>query len=97
LRSLAGVAPVTKRSGKSCIVIRRQACQNRLASALYHWVRVAVQRDPRSRTKYAELRRRGHSHGRGLGQVGDRLLNIARPMLRSGTTFNFSLAAQKAA
>jgi general nucleoside transport system ATP-binding protein len=26
LRSLAGVAPVTKRSGKSCIVVRRQAC-----------------------------------------------------------------------
>jgi transposase len=97
LRSLAGVAPVTKRSGKSCIVIRRQACQNRLANALYHWARVAVQHDPRSRAKYAELRSRGHSHGRALRQVGDRLLNVACAMLRSGTTFNPSLAAQKAA
>jgi transposase len=29
LRSLTGVAPVTKRSGKSCIVVRRQACHDR--------------------------------------------------------------------
>jgi transposase len=97
LRSLSGVAPVTKRSGKSCIVIRRQACQNRLANALYHWARVAVQRDPRSRAKYVELRSRGHTHGRALRQVGDRLLNVACAMLRSGTTFNPSLAAQNEA
>ena len=37
LRSLAGVAPVTKRSGKSCVVVRRQACHDRLANAVYHW------------------------------------------------------------
>ena len=37
LRSLTGVAPVTKKSGKSCIVIRRQACNDRLAAAMYHW------------------------------------------------------------
>ncbi len=35
-RSLTGVAPVTKRSGKSCIVIRRQACNDRLSNATYH-------------------------------------------------------------
>jgi transposase len=97
LRSLAGVAPVTKRSGKSCIVVRRQACHDRLANALYHWARVAVQHDPRSRAKYAELRRRGHSHGRALRQVGDRLLNVACAMLKSGTTFNPSPAPQKTA
>ncbi len=51
LRGLTGVAPVTKRSGKSCIVVRRQACHERLANALYHWARVASQDDPRSRVK----------------------------------------------
>lgn len=49
--------PVTKRSGKSCIVVRRQACHDRLANAVYHWARVAIQHDPRSRAKYAELRK----------------------------------------
>ncbi|MBV8103510.1 MAG: IS110 family transposase [Hyphomicrobiales bacterium] len=97
LRSLAGVAPVTKRSGKSCVVVRRQACHDRLANAVYHWARVAVQHDPRSRAKYAELRRRGHSHGRALRSVADRLLNVACAMLKSGAAFNPSSAAQKPA
>lgn len=95
LRSLTGVAPVTKRSGKSCIVVRRQACHDRLANAMYHWARVAVQHDQRSRVKYAALRSRGHSHGRALRSVADRLLNVACAMLKTGTTFDPSLAAQK--
>ena len=95
LRSLTGVAPVTKRSGKSCIVVRRQACHHRLANAVYHWARVAVQHDPRSRAKYAALRTRGHNHGRALRSVADRLLNVACAMLKTGTTFNPSQAAQK--
>ncbi|MCC6890255.1 MAG: IS110 family transposase [Hyphomicrobiales bacterium] len=95
LRSLTGVAPVTKRSGKSCIVVRRQACHDRLANAMYHWARVAVQHDPRSRAKYVSLRSRGHSHGRALRSVADRLLNVACAMLKTGTTFNPSLAAPK--
>jgi len=43
LRCLCGVALATKRSGKSRIVLRRQAAHNRLANAAYHWARVAVQ------------------------------------------------------
>ncbi|WGS19251.1 MULTISPECIES: IS110 family transposase [unclassified Bradyrhizobium] len=95
LRSLTGVAPVTKRSGKSCLVVRRQACHDRLANAMYHWARVAIQHDPRSRSKYVALRSRGHSHGRALRSVADRLLNVACAMLKTGTTFDPSLAAQK--
>ena len=88
LRSLCGVAPVTKRSGKSCIVTRRLACHIRLRDAVYHWARTATQHDPRSRTRYAALRKRGHSHGRALRTVGDRLLGVACAMLRSGTAFD---------
>ncbi len=94
LRSLTGVAPVTKRSGKSCVVIRRQACNNRLANAMYHWARVSIQHDPKSKAKYAALRSRGHSHGRALRSVADRLLNVACAMLKNGTLFNPSLEAQ---
>jgi transposase len=97
LRSLTGVAPVTKSSGKSRIVLRRQACQHRLANAMYHWARVAVQHDPRSRAKYAALRSRGHSHGRALRSVADRLLNVTCAMLRAGTTFNASFETKKIA
>ena len=94
LRSLTGVAPVTKRSGKSRIVIRRQACNDRLSNAMYHWARVAVQHDQTSRAKYAALRGRGHSHDRALRSVADRLLNVACAMLKTGTTFKPSPIAE---
>lgn len=87
LRSLSGVAPVTRRSGKRCVVGMRQACHLRLRGALYHWARVAVQHDPLSRARYAALRARGHSHGRSLRGVADRLLAVACAMLRDQTLF----------
>ena len=59
LRSLTGVAPVTKKSGKSCIVIRRQACSNRLADAMYHWARVAIQLDTASKDQVRRAARPG--------------------------------------
>jgi transposase len=85
LRTLCGVAPVTKRSGKSCRVEMRQACSGRLRTAVYHWARVATQHDPRSRARYGALRARGHTHGRALRGVADRLLAVACAMLESRT------------
>ncbi len=88
LRCLCGVAPVTKRSGKSKFVIRRLAAHRRLGDAVYHWARVAVQHDPTSRTKYAALRKRGHGHARALRSVADRLLAVACAMLQDQTLFD---------
>ena len=87
LRTLTGVAPVTKRSGRSHFVVRRHACHRRLANAVYHWARIATQHDRTSRAKYAALRARGHSHGRALRSVADRLLNVACSMLKTRTIF----------
>jgi len=90
LRMLAGVAPVTRRSGKACIVLRRHACNNRLRNALHHWARVAVQRDPISRQRYAALRQRGHSHARTLRSVADRLLYVLCTLLQHQTPFDLN-------
>jgi transposase len=81
LRVLSGQAPVTRRSGKSCIVLRRYACNRRLQNALYHWARIAIQHDPLSKQRYAELRRRGHGHARALRTIGDRLLYVLCTLL----------------
>jgi transposase len=97
LRTLGGVAPVTLRSGKRCLVVRRYACNRRLANAIYHWARVASQRDAVSRRRYAELRRRGHSHGRALRTVGDRLLAVACTLLQRQTLFDPDYTAVPAA
>ena len=43
LRALAGVAPVTRQSGKQRFVLRRLACNKRLQTAVHHWSRVAIQ------------------------------------------------------
>src|SRR5262249_20102502 len=66
LRTLSGVAPVTKRSGKSHFVVMRYASHVRLRNTVYHWARVATQHDHESRTRYTALRRRGHSPGRAI-------------------------------
>lgn len=88
LRTLSGQAPVTRRSGKTCIVMQRYACNQRLKNALYHWSRVAIQRDPVCRERYAALRQRGHGHARALRTVGDRLLALACTLLERGELFD---------
>jgi transposase len=88
LRTLSGVAPVTKRSGKSHTVIMRYAAHVRLRNTVYHWARVAIQHDPKSRRRYTALRQRGHSHGRAIRGVADRLLNVACVLLQRQTPFD---------
>src|SRR4051812_14227825 len=88
LRTLSGVAPVTKRSGKSCLVIMRYAAQLRLRNAVFHWARVAVLNDPKCRRRYAALRARGHSYGRALRGVADRLLGVACVLLQRQVLFD---------
>jgi transposase len=88
LRTLSGVAPVTKRSGKSHIVVMRYAAHVRLRNTVYHWARVATQHDQKSRSRYVALRRRGHSHGRAIRGVADRLLAMACILLQRQTPFD---------
>jgi transposase len=88
LRTLSGVAPVTKRSGKTRIVIMRYAAQVRLRQAVFHWARVAIIHDPKSRSRYDALRARGHSYGRALRGVADRLLGVACVLLRRQVLFD---------
>jgi transposase len=88
LRLLGGVAPVTKRSGKSCFVVQRYACNRRLQNAFYHWARIAMQNDARCRAIYDALRARGKSWGRTMRTIADHLLRIACAMLKTGTLYD---------
>ena len=88
LRTLCGAAPVTRRSGKSHIVLMRYAAHVRLRNTVYHWARVASQHDPKCRARYGALRQRGHSHGRALRSVADRLLGLACVLLKRQTLFD---------
>jgi hypothetical protein len=70
----------------------RHACNGRLRNALYHWARVAAMFDLPSKTYYPALRQRGHTHGRALRSIADRLLRILIAMLNRGTLFDSSKA-----
>jgi hypothetical protein len=74
LRMVAGVAPVTKQSGKVRQVLQRKSRNGRLAHALHHWARNAVLKEPHCKHRYDALRARGKNHARALRQIGDGLL-----------------------
>jgi transposase len=94
LRTHGGIAPVTRQSGKSRYVVRRLACNKRLRNALYHWARVAIQKDARYRAKYEALHARGKSWGRALRTIADRLLYVACAMLEAGTLYDANHGAE---
>jgi len=88
LRSYGGSAPITRQSGKKQLVIMRRSCNERMRNALYHWARCSVLNDDRSREHYAQLRKAGHTHGRALRGVADRLLPMLTAMLKTGTLYD---------
>ena len=96
IRALAGQAPVTVRSGKSCFVKRRLACNKRLAMAMYHWGRVAIIHDAKSKQRYAALRARGCTHGRALRGVVERLLKLVCVLLQRQVAFDPQYGAKQA-
>src|SRR4051794_17659795 len=65
----------------------RYAAQVRLRQAVFHWARIAVQIDRTCRGRYEALRARGHSYGRALRSVGDRLLGVACVLLQRQVLF----------
>ena len=88
LRCLGGVAPVTRQSGKTKLVIKRRAVCKSLSAAFHVLGGIAVKHDPVSRTKYEELRGKGHGYCRSVRTVCDRLLFVARVILEKGELFD---------
>jgi transposase len=88
LRCYSGTAPITRQSGKKKIVLMRRGANERLRNALYHWARTSVVWDAPSKKTYAQLRARGHSHGRALRGMADRWLKVLTAMLSNRTLYN---------
>ncbi len=88
LRCYAGSAPITRQSGKKLVALMRRGCNERLRNALYHWARVSIVCDPRSKKLYAEMRAHGDSHGRALRGLADRWLAVLVSLLRHNTLYD---------
>jgi transposase len=87
LRAQAGIAPVTRQSGKSRLVLMRRACNGRLRAAVFHWARNAIRFDAVARAHYERLRER-HGYARALRGVADRLLHLALKLLATGQLYD---------
>lgn len=88
LRAEMGVAPVTRRSGKSIVRVMRYASNKRLKHAAYWWGMGAIIKDPISRAGYDAARARGHRHARAIRCVVEALIRVTIAMLRDGTPYD---------
>jgi len=91
LRSLCGAAPITKQSGGSKYVVMRQFCQPRLRVALHISALQAIRTDPKFHDLYVRARARGHTVGRALRNIADRLLCLAVHLLRKNELYDITL------
>jgi transposase len=88
------MAPVTKRSSKTCLVVMRSVAQVRLGQAVFHRACLAVQTDRTRRGRYEALRTSGRSYGRILCGVADQLLGVACMLLQPQPLFDPTTAHQ---
>lgn len=88
LRTLSGVAPVTRRSGKSHQVGMRRSCNLRLRTAVRNWAQTAIRCESRTRAHYDQLKARGHRHERALRAIADTLLGRLVACIRDGTRYD---------
>ena len=91
LRSICGAAPITKQSGGSRFVVMRQFCQPRLRVALHISALQAIRIDPKFHDLYVRARARGHTVGRAIRNIVDRLLFLAVQLLRKNELYDVTL------
>lgn len=77
LQTYAGKAPVTRRSGKSELVVScRLACNRYLRDAVQQWAFCSLKRSSWAREFYDQKRSRGQSHHAALRALGNRWLEV---------------------
>ena len=91
-KNYAATSPVTRASGKSKVVMARFVHNDRLVDALHAQAFSAINGSPGARAYYNKQRARDVDHGRALRQVANRLVGILHGCLKTGTTYDESIA-----
>ncbi|MDD7966795.1 IS110 family RNA-guided transposase [Actinomycetospora lemnae] len=81
-KNYSGMAPVTRASGKTRVVLARHARNRRLADALYQQAFAALNTSPGARAYYDAHRARGNTHHQALRALANRLVGILHGCLR---------------
>ena len=89
LACYAGKAPVTRRSGKSELVVAcRLACNRYLAGAVQQWAFCSLRESGWARAFYDAQRARGKTHQAALRALGNRWLEVLWHCLRKGVLYD---------
>lgn len=91
LASEAGVAPVTRASGRSHAVVARYACNKRLKNALTTFANNSRFEDPWARGLYERARARGHRHPHAVRIVARAWVRVLHACWRDGTLYDPAL------
>jgi transposase len=89
LQCYGGKAPVTRRSGKSELVVAcRLACNRHLANAVQQWAFCSLSRSSWARDFYDTQRAKSKSHHAALRALGNRWLGVLWHCLSKGVTYH---------
>jgi transposase len=89
LACYAGKAPVTRRSGKSELVVaKRLACNRYLDDAVQQWAFCSLRHSGWAREFYDTQRARGKTHHAALRALGNRWLGVLWHCLRKGVRYD---------
>jgi len=91
-KNYSGMAPVTRTSGKSRVVLARHVRNRRLADALYQQAFSALTNSPGARAYYDVHRARGNTHHQALRALGNRLVGILDGCLRHHKKYDEHIA-----
>ena len=91
-KNYSGMAPVTKTSGKSRVVLARHVRNRRLADALYLQAFSALSNSPGARAYYDVHRARGNTHHQALRALGNRLVGILDGCVRHHQKYDETIA-----
>ena len=86
--TFSGIAPVMKRSGKSCIVHRRYACPKYLRQTFHEFADQARRWCPWSRAYYNYQRSRGMKHHAALRKLATRWIRILFRVWQNRTAYD---------
>lgn len=94
IQCLAGTAPVTRKSGRSCHVFFRFACNKTFRNVVNQMAFTSLQRSLWAKNYYDQLRKKGNSHHSALRSLANKWIKIIHQLWVTRTTYdeNYHLA-----
>jgi transposase len=88
MQTYSGIAPVTKRSGKSQFVVRRHACPDFLRQTFHEFARCSIAKSVWAEAYYRMQRHRGKKHHAAVRALAFKWIRVLYACWKSHTIYN---------